>query len=229
MVERLLKQPLSTCKGARATSSQRPVLSGVPQRSILGPILFVYFVDDINTLKLSKGASLTMYADICYSQSVLDQSTFQDIQHDIDKIMQWAENNKLTFNESKTVWILLSKKSHSQFTNAELSLSGKRLDRVNEVDYLGVTLSSDLAWSAHFQFLVSNAKRKLSYMFRTFYKQCSTEVLLNLYKHLNGPTLEYCCSVWDPSSKSLIVELEKTQKLAARICLKTGHLHMKSC
>ena len=45
-----------------------------------------------------------MYADdICYLQSVLDQSTFQDIQHDIDKITQWAENSKLTFNESKTV------------------------------------------------------------------------------------------------------------------------------
>ena len=54
-------------------------------------------------------------------------------------------------------------------------------------------------------------------MFCTFYKQCTTEVLLNLYKHLIRPTLEYCCSVWDPSSKSLIVELEKTQKLAARI------------
>ena len=63
-------------------------------------------------------------------------------------------------------------------------------------------------------------KRKLGYMFRTFYKQCSTEVLLNLYKHLIRPTLEYCCSVWDPSSKSLIVELEKAQKRAAKICLK---------
>ena len=51
--------------------------------------------------------------------------------------------------------MLLSKKSYSQYTNAELSLNGKRLDRVNEVHYLGVTLSSDLAWSAHVQFVVS--------------------------------------------------------------------------
>ena len=184
-------------KVARATSSQRPVLSGVPQGSILGPILFVYYVDDINTVKLSKGASLTMYADdICYSQSVLDQSTFQDIQHDIDKITQWAENSKPTFNESKTVWMLLSKKSHYQFTNAELHLNGKRLDRVNEVHYLGVTISSDLAWSAHVQFVISNAKRKLGYIFHAFCKQCSTEVLLNWYKHLIHPTVEYCCSVF---------------------------------
>ena len=155
-----LKDYLINCcqhvKVVRATSSQRPVLSGVPQGSILGPILFVYYVDDINTVKLPKGASLTMYADdICYSQSVLDQSIFQDIQHDIHKITQWAENSKLTFNESKTLWMLLSKKSHSQFTNAQLSLNGKRLDRMNEVHYLGVTQSSDLAWSAHVQFVVS--------------------------------------------------------------------------
>ena len=111
-------------KVARTTSNQCPAISGVRQGSILGPILFVYYVDDINTVKLSKGACLTIYADdICYSQAVLDQSTFQDIQHDIDKIMQRAESSKLFFNESKTVWMLLSKKSNSQLTNAELYLN----------------------------------------------------------------------------------------------------------
>ena len=89
----------------------------------------------------------------------------QDIQHDIDKIMQWAESSKLFFNESKTVWMLLSKKFNSQVTNANLHLNGKRLDSVNEVRYLEVTLSFDLVWSTHVQSGVSNAKKNVGLYF----------------------------------------------------------------
>ena len=70
---------------------------------------------------------------------------------------------------------------------------------------------------------------ELGYIYRTFYKNCSTEVLLNLYKSLIRPMLEYCCLVWDPSSKTLIELLESTQKLAAKICLgdwKSSYIHL---
>jgi len=75
---------------------------------------------------------------------------------------------------------------------------------VNEVRYLGVLITADLTWSAHIQTVVQKARRKLGYIYWTFYKNCSTEVLLNLYKSLIRPMLEYCCLVSDPSSKNLI-------------------------
>ena len=100
---------------------------------------------------------------------------------------------------------------------------------MNEVRYLGVVITDDLTWSAHIQTVVQKARRKLGYIYRTFYKNCSTEVLLNLYKSLIRTVLEYCCLVWDPSSKPLIELLESTQKVTAKICLgdwKSSYTHL---
>ena len=206
---------------ASTASTLHPVLSGVPQGSILGPLLFIFYIDDINSVKLSEQASLTLYADdICYTHPVTAKDTFEGIQQDIDKIVSWSAKNKLTFNESKTVWMLLTKKRLHHFTSVDLHLNGKKIVRVNEVRYLGVLITADLTWSAHIESVVQKAKRRLGYVYRTFYKNCSTEVLLNLYKSLIRPMLEYCCLVWDPSSKILINTLEGTQKLAAKICSK---------
>ena len=125
--------------------------------------------------------------------------------------------------------MLISKKQHQHFAPVDLHLNRKRIDRVNEVRYLGVLITADLMWSAHIQTIVQKARRKLGYIYQTFYKDCSTEVLLNLYKSLIRPMLEYCCLVWDPSSKTLIELLESTQKLAAKICLgdwKSSYTHL---
>ena len=162
-------------------------------RVFIGPLLFIFYVDDINGVNVSEKGSITLYADdICYTHPVT--AAFQQ---DIDKIGSWATSSKLTFNESKTVWMLISKKQHQHFASVDIHLNGKRIDWVNEVRYLGVVITDDLTWSAHIQTVVQKARRKLGYIYRTFYKNCSTEVLLNLYKSL----IQYCCLVWDPSSK----------------------------
>ena len=85
---------------------------------------------------------------------------------------------------------------------------------MNEVHYLGVLITADLMWPAHIQTIVKN---------------CSIEDLLNLYKSLICPMLEYCCLIWDPSPKTLIELLESTQKHAAKTCLgdwKSSYTHL---
>ena len=142
----------------------------------------IFYVDDINGVNVSENGSLTLYADnICYTHPVTAEDSFDEIQQDIDKIGSWATSSKLMFNESKTVWMLISKKQHQHFASVDLHLNRKRIDRVNEVHYLGVLITADLTWSAHIQIIVQKARRKLGYIYRTFYKNCSTEVLLNLY------------------------------------------------
>ena len=90
---------------AGTTSTLHPVLSGVAQESLLRPLSFIFYVDDINGVNVSEKGSITQYADdICYTHPVT--AAFQQ---DIDKIGSWATSSKLTLNESKTVWMLISK------------------------------------------------------------------------------------------------------------------------
>jgi len=119
------------------------------------------------------------------------------------------------------------KKQHQHFAPVDLHLNRKWIDRVNEVRYLEVLITADLTWSTHIQTVVQKARRKLGYI--TFYKNWSTEVLLNLYKSLICPMLEYCCLVWDPNSKTLTELLESTQTLAAKLYLgdwKSSYTHL---
>ena len=73
---------------AGTTSTLHPVLSGVPQGSVLGPLLFIFYVDDINGVNFSENGSITLYADdICYMYPVTDEDSFEEIQQDIEKIL----------------------------------------------------------------------------------------------------------------------------------------------
>ena len=101
-----------------------------------------------------------------------------------------------------------------------------QLKRVSEIKYLGVLITLNLSWIKHIQSVVCKAKRTLGVLYRTFYKQCSVEVVRKLYISLIRPGLEYCCIVWDPSVKGLVKDLENVQKLATKICLKC---HMRKC
>ena len=85
-----------------AISRLLPVLSGVPQGSILGPLLFIFFLDDICDLPLSKDSTLTLYADgICYSRPICSSEGFAIVQRDIDLIGHWSSSNRLKFNNDK--------------------------------------------------------------------------------------------------------------------------------
>ena len=116
---------------ASTASTLHPVLSGVPQGSILGPLLFIFYIDDINSVKLSEQASLTLYADdICYTHPVTAKDTFEGIQQDVNKIVSWSTKNKLNFNGCKTVWTLLTKNKKDAITTSPLLtyiLMGRRL------------------------------------------------------------------------------------------------------
>ena len=108
--------------------------------SLLGPF---FNVDDISEVKMRK----SLYADdICYMHNVTAEDCFEETQQDIGS---WTACSKLTFIESKTVWMHMSRKHHHHFTSVDLHLNRKRIIRVKEVCYLEVLITTDLTWSAH--------------------------------------------------------------------------------
>ena len=94
-------------------SSTLNVLSGVPQSSVLGPLLFFIYVDTIFSIQLSTGTKISLYADdILIYKPIVDSSSYHELQQDISNISQWSKINLLHFNVSKCKCMLLTHKNN---------------------------------------------------------------------------------------------------------------------
>ena len=123
------------------SSSKSSVLSGVRQGSILGPLLFILYVNDIFQLPFSSTSSMILYADdillSCPFKSFLE---FPLTQSNINILSSWVKSKHLTINHSKTKYMIISRKSPTSFTTLpSLFLDGSPLELVSSFKYLGVT------------------------------------------------------------------------------------------
>ena len=148
-----------------AESSWLPVKSGVPQRSILGPLLFLVFINDIFSVRLSEGSSLLVYAnDILLFKALSSPSDLAILQHDVNLISAWISSNYLTANVEKSKCMLISSLSH--WFNFAIFLNGKPLECVKQFKYLGLWISDDLSWSYHIKAVCSKARHMLGFIYR---------------------------------------------------------------
>ena len=118
-----------------------PVLSGVPQGSVLGPLLFLIYINDVSSIQLSEGAKINLYADdMLLFKQIKTHEDFCHLQSDIIKVNTWVEQNHLTLNTTKCKFMLVTKK-RTQPQPCTLSIKGKPLENVKQFKYLGVLLT----------------------------------------------------------------------------------------
>ena len=160
-----LKQRLQRVVLRGCTSLWLPVISGVPQGSILGPIFFLL---DIFNIQLSKGSTLLVYADdILLFKPLSSPSDIQELQDDVDRICEWISLNHLTINvaKSKSMCISRSRSSKLRFT---ILVNGSPLEKVKYFKYLGLWITDDLTWSRHNESVCCRARRQLGFIYRFF-------------------------------------------------------------
>lgn len=149
LIESYLKNRQQCVIVDKSISSLETVQFGVPQGSILGPLLFIVFINDIFELPL-KG-KLQLFADdasIVYKGNNID-TLFEDMQHDMNLIQRWFYNNGLTINVAKTKYVIFSSTDRFNDVTHNLFLGQERVERVENVNYLGLMLQQNLKWNIH--------------------------------------------------------------------------------
>jgi len=197
-----------------AKSNSIPVSSGVPQGSVLGPCLFLFFINDLPD---SVSSNVRLFADdtILYRKIGCENDS-RLLQLDLNKLELWEKDWQMDFNSSKCQSMTISRKKNPIKTI--YILHGNQLEQVSEVKYLGITITCDLRWNAHIESACSRARGVLGFLGRNL-KIASSKTKELAYFSLVRPHIEYCATVWDPYTKKLINKIEMVQRRSARFVL----------
>lgn len=182
------------------------VRSGVPQGSHLGPLLFILFINDINSnLKFSK---VLLFADDVKMfhtiKSPLDQSK---LQIDLDSVVEWTKLNKLVLNIDKCS-IMNFSRGHCFDTN--YLVNGYCLKKVTVQKDLGILFQNNFEFDNHINYVINNAYKVLGFLHRSS-KQFKTDSIIYMYKVLVRSVLLYNSQIWSPHQEILITKLEAIQ------------------
>lgn len=191
------------------TSVRFRVTSGVPQGSILGPLLFILFINDV--VDVVRHSQVLLYADDIKVFRPID--TVDDcvkLQQDVDEIVKWATKSELQFNIMKCKAMSFSRKKDTIMF--AYNIDGSALQRVDNFCDLGVYMDTKLAFSGHIGRIVREASRMAGFIIRNCRGFSDIGTLKILYNSLVRSRLEYCCVVWNPLYNCYILQLENVQK-----------------
>ena len=219
-----LESRQQTIQNDQGMSSYANIMSGVPQGSILGPTLFLLFINDMPLL-----------LKYCYADLFADDATFHKNSPDVDviedeiltdflTIVHWSKQNKLPINFNKSTYMLLgAKKRIPDDFELHLIIDNNKIEKVSKQKLLGIFIDDNLTWTPHIDYLCSLLSSKISLL-----KQLSAYVPQKVqklfYKTYILPLIDYGCNAWGATTTANIERISKLQKRAARIILQADYM-----
>ena len=194
-----------------------PVTSGVPQGSILGPLLFLVYCNDAQYY-IQENSTLALFADDSKLFRSLDvPSCIISLQQDLNSLQKWSIDMKMQFNTKKCKVMHVSRKKLK--TQTSYYLAGQQLEQVTYFTNLGVTVSNDLSRSKHIEITVAKANKTLGLIKRICRDITDPATRQLLYCTLVRPKLEYASAVWSPNTVKHCSLIENIQRRATKFIL----------
>ena len=204
------------------------VISGVPQGTVLGPILFLIFINDINTC--IEHSTIRFFADDTRLIKAID--TIEDVnklQHDLDEVTKWSDKNNMKLHQNKSELLqhifnpdakLMKELPFVQYETGYKTVDGSLIEPSTHVRDLGVTITHDLSWSHHINKIADKGRQAAAWVLGVF-KARDSHTMMVLYKSLVRSHIEYCCPLWNPTLCRDIQTIEEIQRIFVR---KINHL-----
>ena len=194
-------------------SSFEPVSAGVPQGSVLGPLMFLIYINDIGEKLISLSRLFADDTSLGYSSQSVDQIKTV-LNHDLLELNAWFSKWVMSFNPEKTEILFFS--NTGNIDNIEFSFNGKSIPLSTSHKHLGVILSQNAKWNEHLENMITNITKHLGIL-RKLKFSLNRSNLEKMYLVYIRPLFEYACEVWDNCGIGYLDKLEKLQLDAARI------------
>jgi hypothetical protein len=197
-------------------STRKDIICGVPQGSILGPLLFLLYVNDM--VNVSNILFSILFADDTnlFLTGKNLSATINNMNKELEKVVDWLSVNKLSLNIKKTNYMVFNTGKKCLTTDKNVSINGQLIAKVESTKFLGVIIDSKMTWSEHIQYIKGKISRSIGMLYKAR-KVFSSCTLNTLYYSLIYPYLTYCIEVWGKASNIYLSSIYKLQKRVVRI------------
>ena len=198
------------------------VLSGVPQGSVLGPLLFILFMTDIDK-DVQYSFSSSYADDTRIMNKIANIEDIYHLQNDMNAMYRWSETNNMVLNDLKFELLQYGRDNDLKLLGSYKTPAGLKIDSKSEIKDLGVVMSSDLTFSKHINSVVSSVKDLIAWTLQTFYSR-SQICMMTIWQSLILPRLDYGSQLWNPIRKADINALELLQRNFVKRIYGLGYL-----